>query len=98
MFIGAKQRAKRKGIEFSLIKEDIIIPTHCPILGIELKTNQSRGLRPNSPSLDRRDNNKGYTKDNICVISGRANTLKSNASIEELESILRYMKSDAHSL
>lgn len=42
------------------------------------------GAFPNSPSLDRIDNTKGYTPDNIWVISQRANAMKSAASDEEL--------------
>jgi hypothetical protein len=37
-----------------------------------------------SPSLDRIDNNKGYIKGNVEVISWKANIMKSNASPEEL--------------
>lgn len=90
MFNRAAHRAKKKGIEFDLEREDIQIPEQCPILGIKLKTNQTGrpGFFADSPSLDRIDPLKGYTKDNVRVISNRANLLKSNALISELELVL----------
>jgi hypothetical protein len=42
----------------------------------------------NSPSLDRIDTSKGYVKGNVWVISWRANKLKSDATLAELESIV----------
>jgi hypothetical protein len=72
--------------------DDIIIPEVCPVLGIPLKVNTSR-VSSGSPSLDRKDNNKGYTKDNTYVISYRANSLKNDATIEELEKVINYMRS-----
>jgi hypothetical protein len=41
--------------------------------------------------LDRIDNNEGYVKGNVAVISFRANTLKNNATAEELRAIADYM-------
>ena len=82
MLNGARNRAKSKGIEFNLSSDDITIPTFCPVLGTEME----------NPSLDRINPLLGYTKGNICVISFRANRLKNNATIEELEAILAYMK------
>ena len=85
LLLSAKHRAAATGREFDLVIEDITIPDICPALGTPMK----------SPSIDRKDNNKGYTKDNIMVISRRANVIKSDATIEELEAILRYMKAGA---
>ena len=38
----------------------------------------------NAPSIDRINNDGGYTKDNIMIMSTRANLLKKNATIDEL--------------
>lgn len=87
----ARIRAKEKGLEFDLEIEDIIVPDVCPVLSIPLKVGD--GLANwFSPSIDRIDNSRGYTKDNIMVISRRANSIKSDSTIEEMEKILEYMK------
>lgn len=81
----AKQRAKERGLNFDITAEDITIPTHCPVLGIELKVHKGRsGGNPESPALDRIDNAKGYVKGNVMVVSHRANMMKVDASPEEL--------------
>ena len=81
----AKSRSKERNIEFDLIYTDIEIPTHCPVLGVELKETKGKsGCFTNSPSLDRIDPNKGYVKGNIQVISSLANVMKNNANPEQL--------------
>jgi hypothetical protein len=88
----AKQRCRESGKEFTISVDDIKIPDKCPILGIELNMNSGRsGAYRNSPSLDRKDNNKGYTKDNIWVISQRANVMKNSASWEELKAFAQWI-------
>ena len=91
MFDNAKQRAKAKGIEFTITKEDITIPDICPVLGIKLSTTpESRKKKYAAPSIDRIDNSKGYTKDNIVIVSCRANLLKKDATITELILLAKY--------
>ncbi len=81
----AKMRSKERGLEFDLQVTDIVIPDVCPILGIKLNMNSGKsGAYRNSPSLDRIDNSRGYTKDNIQVISQQANAMKHTASVSEL--------------
>lgn len=91
-----RSRAKRLRIAFNLTLEDIVIPVVCPVLGIPIDragTGQ-KGGRPNSPSLDRIDPQAaGYTKGNVRIISNRANTLKCDASIAELELVIADLKS-----
>lgn len=86
----AKRRAKEKNIEFSL--SDIHIPEFCPVLNLKLIIGGGKPNLPLSPSIDRIDNSQGYTPQNSMVISYRANSLKSDASIHELELILQYMR------
>ena len=83
---GAKERSKRRGLKCDLTLQDIkdIYPKDnmCPVFGIEMKQGKGR-VCPTSPTLDRIDSSKGYEKDNIVVISHRANTLKSSGTLEE---------------
>ena len=90
LYTEAKNRAKEKGLEFSILLDDIFVPPVCPILLIPLKTGTGK-LQSSSPSLDRVDNSKGYTKDNIMVISYLANRMKSSASKEQLLQFSIYM-------
>ncbi len=92
LYYGAKTRAKKLGIEFSLKLGELDIPETCPVLGIPMEKSTTGKREDGSPSLDRLDNSKGYTPDNVKVISWRANKLKNNSSIEELEAIVDYMK------
>jgi hypothetical protein len=93
IFTRVKSRCKQKGIPFDLTLEDIIIPTHCPVLGMELIVGKGTGgWIYSSPSLDRIRPHLGYTKGNVRVICARANLLKSDATIEELEKVLEDLR------
>jgi hypothetical protein len=82
----AKYRAKNKELDFNLTVESIDWPTHCPVFGFEFDYSKRRNPagKTTSPSLDRIDNSKGYTLDNVQVISNLANTMKLNATPEQL--------------
>jgi hypothetical protein len=91
----AKCRATKKGMEFNLEVEDIVIPLNCPVFDIPLFSNEGKGACPNSPTLDRIDQSKGYIKGNVWVVSSKANTIKSYSTIEELEILLKVWKEKA---
>lgn len=96
MYRSIKARAKKAGLECTIKKEDIVIPTHCPVLGIPLAFGVRRGKglaeRDQRPSVDRIDNSRGYTPDNIVIVSYRANRIKSDATLREIESIARFYR------
>lgn len=88
-----KHRAKRLGVPFDLTADDIVVPDFCPVLGIRLVFGYGRkGFFPNAPSIDRFDRDKGYIASNIYIISARANILKSDATLSELEQVVDYIK------
>lgn len=87
----AAQRARKKNLPFKLTTNDITIPNYCPVLGIEIVMDNDKTAE-NSPSLDRIDNTKGYTKDNVIVISHKANAVKNCANVEELGKIYNFYK------
>lgn len=87
----AKKRAKDQNLEFNLDINDIVLPIKCPILDIELVFNKYNAC-DNSYSIDRIEPNKGYIKGNIQIISFKANTIKNNASLLEIEKVYLYMK------
>jgi hypothetical protein len=88
----ARRNAKRRGEECSLELKDIVIPEYCPVLGIKLEPG-SHSHQDFSPSVDRIDSTKGYAKDNIWIISARANRIKNNATIEEIAMLYEALKS-----
>lgn len=84
-----KNSANKRNIPFNLTPNDINtigIPITCPILGIPLFFHKNK-VEDDSISFDRIDSSKGYSVDNLIVISYRANKLKSNATITELRQI-----------
>jgi len=95
LYFLAKQRASQKNIKFDIDVDDIFIPEFCPILNLKLRKNH-KGWSPDAPTLDRIIPEKGYVKGNIKVISGKANVMKNNASLNELktftENIFKYLQ------
>lgn len=87
----ARQRAREKGIEFSIVLDDIEIPKLCPLLSIPLEHGPGK-CRQSSPSLDRIDSKRGYTQDNIWIISHKANTIKSDCCINELRLLVERLE------
>lgn len=92
----ARLRGRKAGMGGTITSADIVWPTHCPVLGLELDyTPRGQGRifnNPANPTLDRWDNSKGYVPGNVFVISWRANTLKNNATWQELQAVMRYAR------
>ena len=88
----AANHAKDVGREFNLIEEDIKIPDVCPVFKTPFEFSSQSEDRQNSPSIDRFDNSKGYIKDNINIISWRANKLKADGTLKEFEDLVNWMK------
>lgn len=88
-----KRKAKERGIEFNITKDDVreLTPAVCPVLGIPLSFD---GELDTSPSIDRLDNSKGYTRENIRIISTRANRIKSDGTADEHKRVYEWMKNE----
>ena len=92
------KRAKARGkYEVNITADDIYKvwskDNRCPIMGTVYEIG---GDRNTSPSLDRKDPSKGYTPDNIQVISTLANNMKSNASEKEILQFCKYYLQNFH--
>jgi len=85
-----KGRAKKNNIPFNLTIDDIQIPETCPVLGIPIIPFSASD---NSPSVDKINPKLGYIKGNVCIISKRANRIKSDANAEEIQKVADWLKS-----
>jgi hypothetical protein len=82
-----KHNAKQNNVEFSITIEDFIklycVDKKCYYCGIsENKIKENMNMMPSTNkgviTLDRKDNTKGYIKDNIALCCSRCNLIKSN--------------------
>jgi hypothetical protein len=92
MVRSAKLRSKEHNLPFNITTEDLKYVEVCPLLGIPLDWevgNKNRKITPNSPSLDRIIPELGYVKGNIMIISYRANVIKHNATVAELQELTK---------
>lgn len=89
MLADAKYRAKRKKISFSITIKDImeIASERCPVFDIPIAWHNKGKRCEASPSIERVDSNKGYEPGNVAIISWRANRIKKDATLAELENI-----------
>lgn len=92
MWVSAKARAKRKGIEFDISAADITpCDTACPICFVAMAISDRRWAG-NSFTLDRIDPSKGYVPGNVAVICFNCNAVKNNGTAELHERIAAYMR------
>ena len=87
-----KRSAKSKSLDFDLTPEFLssIWTDKCPVFDYELDP-ATDSVDPASPELDRIIPEKGYVKGNVVFLSRRANNLKSNASLEEMERLVKWL-------
>lgn len=91
LIASARFRANKLGVPFNLTPDNVIIPSHCPILGVEMKMHTRYAA-----SIDRLDLNKGYVIGNILVISWMANCMKNSATREELLKFSHFWLNNTH--
>ena len=90
MLVGAKHRAKKGSLPFSIYRDDVgELPKLCPVLGIPIKVGIGK-MKDGSPTIDRIHNNLGYIPGNVVIVSHKANRIKSNTTMVELELILKF--------
>ncbi len=91
LYNSLKYSARKRKIPFTLTLielNNLTFPITCPILGMPIRFNNKQ--QDDSISIDRIDSTLGYTIDNIVVISWKANRLKSNASLLEMNKISEF--------
>lgn len=88
--INIRRRCKVKGLPFNLTIEDLA-GDFCPVLGLKLDWNM-RGKSDASAEVDRIVPALGYVRGNVRVISARANRIKLDASLYELERVVSYVR------
>jgi len=91
MWANARARSRKSSLPFDLTLDDIITPDKCPLLGIPLFKSKGN-YTDNSPTLDRLIPSLGYVKGNVWVVSMRANRLKQDATLAEIEMIYLNLK------
>jgi hypothetical protein len=78
-----------------------IMTDKCPILGIKFELNKQgqdwgkgkgKNNWQNSPSLDRIVPEKGYVKDNVIIVSLMANSIKNQATPEQILTVGNFYK------
>jgi len=94
MKVNAVYRAKKEGYKSDLTIDYLldIFPEDfkCPALGIKMEWGNKKGTRT-SPSLDKIMPNKGYMKGNVAWVSLKANSIKSDATLEEIEKVAKWI-------
>lgn len=91
LYKAARSRARKKDIPFSIEEGDLELPEYCPILGIKLEVNDQRS-KANSPSIDKIIPELGYVKENVRIISWRANSIKNDSSVEEMKKLISFLE------
>lgn len=76
-------------LESLLIKQDN--KCYWTKVPLNLEINNEK-YKYNAPSVDRLDNSKGYTPDNICITLWAVNRMRENLSVEDFTNLLNNIK------
>ena len=96
LLIAAKTRAKADGIPCELDIPWIVerLKLGCPVFKFPFcSTNSNRGDRSTSATIDKFRPAIGYTKENAFVISFFANSIKQNATADQVFAVANWMRS-----
>ena len=97
-----KSRAKARGIKFDILKDEFLQwfdehPKYCSYCNVDL-TIGTNGKHKVWLTVDRKNNGKHYTLDNITISCMRCNLMKSNdISYELMVRIGKLLEADRHS-
>ena len=95
IFNSRKSSAIANGVPFKITLSYAIdiANDYCPVLNTKLNWGIATGkTTANSPSLDKFNANLGYIVGNVYWISHKANAMKQNATLKEVESLYLWMK------
>jgi hypothetical protein len=88
---GAKARAKKRGLAYNLDRKWYLKRFEggrCEATGIKFYPYVGKSSRhPHSPSIDRINSSKGYTKDNCWLVCWAFNTAKADFSLKDFVEI-----------
>ena len=89
-----RARAKEKGLPFDLTEDYLksIWTDTCPVFGTPLNIDALK-CEANHAQLDRVIPALGYVKGNVVWLSQRANRIKDDATLEDLERLVTWFKS-----
>ncbi|WP_428516348.1 hypothetical protein [Roseovarius sp.] len=92
----AKQRSVDRGMDFDLTTDEVLNLYHrqggrCAVSGIKFSAEPAKNGRTNPfrPSLDRIDNNRGYTLDNVRIVLWGVNLARADFRDSEYVRICR---------
>jgi len=100
-----KRRAHRQGVPYDLDSTYIralLAATNytCPVFDVPFDPTMEAGGKPGpkrwSASIDRIVPSLGYVKGNVRIISSYANGIMSNAPLDDIETVVEYLRRQDH--
>jgi hypothetical protein len=90
-----RQDCDKRNILFNLTPEYLegIWTGKCPVLDVDMDILSHKDSLY-APQLDRVDPKGGYVEGNVAWLSRRANNIKGNATVEELEAVVKWIKGE----